>query len=966
MACAPCNYSAVNTNPANETLPSALSNFIDDFYGNLTKTTVDGRVTWELPCNLATGFEGFPRENGEGLGCYLLRVMEDLYSQNPEGQGVGEPLNVYDFGAIGDGVADDTAAIQAALDAAIVSGFTSNGREVYIPKGTFKITSIILVPSKVVVRIHGKLVATQTGPNVGYYNWGRVFQNYLQAPGGNQTVTGNKKDINPATGDPTGYVANNISLLGDGLGTIVGLGLDGVETFNSDLSTKAGYKAVNTLFFFNVDRLHIQGLTLEDAKGWHMSIIGCRRVVVQGCRVLGGNGTSSAFRDGAYQDGIHLEVCNECIVTENRVRSSDDNIAISAHVLGHFNDLTYARCRKIVVANNVLEQVSPTGAVGNGYLVQGNNLRLMVAFGVNAEDVNHQRYVEDVIFANNTCSCHAHALFFEMELAAFSNKFPAVNADRYRNIIVSNNLFDLRNCVDGVSAPNKLTRTCLIELAVNCLFQNNTFVGHRRQYLWRLRYVKDTEFSGNKYVGGFGLNGYDANSSSYSIYIANPKVTGDEAKVERVTISGERLTGLLNSYFQTLCSATDLGYSVDSVIFDRCEVNGWNQTGTLGSYLMLLLARVDKTNRRSTLGNFIVRNSRFSGGRSGWLWCSQDAATGTLVTTHNTSIQVFDCNIRDFTDDGNISQHGIRYAFDTVTGLTGPFGAVEVVNTLFKRVPGNALDVTANESLLVKGCSFEDIGFETSSENFRRCISWGLSFSGLALTSIHGKLVDNDFLLEGKTVRPWRVGRTYNAGDLVVVPHALVIDGSVSGAQVLRYVGGSPLVASASNLPVDANASWEFVRKGGIGFYLAGYTTASPFQGRQILASNNVNLAGVGVLYAIDPNREFIYPVTIPVDTLPGAGYHMSAGWRFSYNKPTSGSVEGVVCTSAGYVVREAWNVATAYNPGDCVSNAGSIYMAIVAVTGGSAPVHVSGDVGSWRFLVTASAATLKNYGVIA
>lgn len=48
----------------------------------------------------------------------------------------GAPFNVLDFGAVGDGVADDTAAIQAAVDAA-------NGDYVFFPNGTYRITDSI-------------------------------------------------------------------------------------------------------------------------------------------------------------------------------------------------------------------------------------------------------------------------------------------------------------------------------------------------------------------------------------------------------------------------------------------------------------------------------------------------------------------------------------------------------------------------------------------------------------------------------------------------------------------------------------------------------------------------------------------------------------------------------------------------------------------------------------------------------
>ena len=50
----------------------------------------------------------------------------------------GAPVNVKDFGAVGDGVTDDTAAINSAIEAQ-----KTNGGAVYVPAGTYKIASTI-------------------------------------------------------------------------------------------------------------------------------------------------------------------------------------------------------------------------------------------------------------------------------------------------------------------------------------------------------------------------------------------------------------------------------------------------------------------------------------------------------------------------------------------------------------------------------------------------------------------------------------------------------------------------------------------------------------------------------------------------------------------------------------------------------------------------------------------------------
>lgn len=84
----------------------------------------------------------------------------------------GAPVNVLDFGAVGDGVADDGAAIRAAI-----ASITPSGGQVYLPAGTYKVTAAvedtsntaIFVPSN--VRVVG---ASQVGTKI--------------VPGANNTV----------------------------------------------------------------------------------------------------------------------------------------------------------------------------------------------------------------------------------------------------------------------------------------------------------------------------------------------------------------------------------------------------------------------------------------------------------------------------------------------------------------------------------------------------------------------------------------------------------------------------------------------------------------------------------------------------------------------------------------------------------------------------------------------------------
>lgn len=72
----PCAVSVVNT-AACETLPSQIENFTKQFFGEVTKSEVNGQVSWILPCSLDIGLTNNPRAEDEGLACYFLRLFRE-------------------------------------------------------------------------------------------------------------------------------------------------------------------------------------------------------------------------------------------------------------------------------------------------------------------------------------------------------------------------------------------------------------------------------------------------------------------------------------------------------------------------------------------------------------------------------------------------------------------------------------------------------------------------------------------------------------------------------------------------------------------------------------------------------------------------------------------------------------------------------------------------------------------------
>ncbi len=69
----------------------------------------------------------------------------DLWKHPPGGAGKCRFASAADFGAVGDGHADDTAALQAALDATFGNGEEAGGRVLVIPPGAYVVTRTLAV-----------------------------------------------------------------------------------------------------------------------------------------------------------------------------------------------------------------------------------------------------------------------------------------------------------------------------------------------------------------------------------------------------------------------------------------------------------------------------------------------------------------------------------------------------------------------------------------------------------------------------------------------------------------------------------------------------------------------------------------------------------------------------------------------------------------------------------------------------
>ncbi len=121
---------------------------------SLALATIRRVPVFEDTASPGTPFTSLDEDGGILLARLAAKVLENQDLVN----------NVMDRGAAGDGVADDTAEIQAAIDAANAAG----GGEVFIPEGTFLISASLTLYSNIVFRGtgHGSIIKTVANDQV--------------------------------------------------------------------------------------------------------------------------------------------------------------------------------------------------------------------------------------------------------------------------------------------------------------------------------------------------------------------------------------------------------------------------------------------------------------------------------------------------------------------------------------------------------------------------------------------------------------------------------------------------------------------------------------------------------------------------------------------------------------------------------------------------------------------------------
>ncbi len=273
--------------------------------------------------------------------------------------------DVRETGAKGDGVSKDTAAIQAAVDAASKEG----GGTVRIPSGSY-LSGTIFLKSFVTIEI-------EAGATVLFSKDEGDFAKYEELP------------FKPVDDRETTYFRYAL-FTGEGLQHVT---IQGAGVIDGNRPKRGGPKPIALK---RCEHVAIRGITIQNAPNYNISFLGCDWVEITGVTILNG-----------YSDGIDPDSSRFVRISNCYVDSSDDAICPKAsRALGQpraTENLTVTNCVLRTSRNNFKFGTESAGDLRNvavSNIVMLKRVRGSAAIsGISLESVDGA-HIENVVISN--------------------------------------------------------------------------------------------------------------------------------------------------------------------------------------------------------------------------------------------------------------------------------------------------------------------------------------------------------------------------------------------------------------------------------------------------------------------------------------------------------------------------------------------------------------------------------------
>lgn len=478
--------------------------------------------------------------------CLVFFVVFALFTSMQIHVEADAPLNVMNYGAVGNGTTDDRAAIQSAIDAA-ASG--AGGGVVYFPAGTYRVEEILFLKSNITLSLEDGAtilngINQASHPSI-------VFMTGPFTEDGEQV---------------TWSATENITISGGTIDMNGELNAGGTACKNLPNIGSSGALALGYC-----SNITIQNVTFLDSyKGHAIQLCACSDVVINNCNFKG-QALPSTLTDSQI---INLETiqiepsttngfpyalnntgeCSEGIEIKNCYFGSSAKCGEPVTAIGTHNQVSWTeKCNDITISNNTFDNMVYAGVRFCGYedvTIQGNTF----VKKTQAQSVNYR---------SNGC--------FLVNAYCYNNTTETL--DLNKNITITGNTFNIADSLTRGIRVAKDKDTYMGNVSDITITNNtihNTSTGSSEIGIHALRINNNLTISGNTINGGY--RGIEMQYCTGNVTVNNNNISNLSYQYVRFIYCGSNQK---ISFFTHGCGTLNISTSNGNYVFTAVPNSGY-------------------------------------------------------------------------------------------------------------------------------------------------------------------------------------------------------------------------------------------------------------------------------------------------------------------------------------------------------------------------------------------------------